>query len=253
MRYAGTFPEEVERLVVIEGWGGMTAADQRPTAAVRMREWIETQRSLAGRQPRRYANLDDAYRRMHDANPHLSPEHARHLTIHGTNQNEDGTYSWKFDNYTHASHLLDIAARRRPPAVAEHQLPRAADQPARRACPAPADRRMRSPPGSATPGTSWWRAPGTGCSTTSSTASSSSSRSSSPDGSARPDVTAASIGRTAREYRRRRIAPADTRERLVRMLDLLPRPRRASTRSTTSTPGERRAQRRPSPAVPSAG
>jgi pimeloyl-ACP methyl ester carboxylesterase len=24
---------------------------------------------------------------------------ARHLTQHGVNQNEDGTYSWKFDNY----------------------------------------------------------------------------------------------------------------------------------------------------------
>ena len=29
-------------------------------------------------------------------------EQARHLTIHGSNQNEDGTYSWKFDNYVRA-------------------------------------------------------------------------------------------------------------------------------------------------------
>ena len=73
-----------------------------------MRGWIEAQRSLAARLPRRYASLDDAYRRMLEANPHLSEEHARHLTIHGTNQNEDGTYSWKFDNYTHASQVLDL-------------------------------------------------------------------------------------------------------------------------------------------------
>src|SRR5262249_32857404 len=26
-------------------------------------------------------------------------EQAHHLTQHGVNQNEDGTYSWKFDNY----------------------------------------------------------------------------------------------------------------------------------------------------------
>ena len=109
MRYAGTFPDEVERLVVIEGWGGVAAVEQRPSAADRMRGWIETQRSLAARQPRRYASLDDAYRRMLEANPHLSAEQARHLTIHGTNQNEDGTYTWKFDNYTHGSHLLDLA------------------------------------------------------------------------------------------------------------------------------------------------
>ena len=36
---------------------------------------------------------------MQEANAHLSPAQARHLTQHGVNQNEDGTYSWKFDNY----------------------------------------------------------------------------------------------------------------------------------------------------------
>ncbi len=39
---------------------------------------------------------------MQEANGHLSPEQARHLTQHGVNQNEDGTYSWKFDNYVRA-------------------------------------------------------------------------------------------------------------------------------------------------------
>lgn len=34
-------------------------------------------------------------------NPNLSPEQATHLTTHGTHQNEDGSWSWKFDNYTH--------------------------------------------------------------------------------------------------------------------------------------------------------
>ena len=36
---------------------------------------------------------------MQGENKHLSPEQAYHLTVHGTVQNEDGTYSWKFDNY----------------------------------------------------------------------------------------------------------------------------------------------------------
>src|SRR4029450_2142016 len=57
------------------------------------------QRGLAGRLPRRYASIEDAFRRMQEENPHLSAEQARHLTVHGVNQNEDGTYSWKFDNY----------------------------------------------------------------------------------------------------------------------------------------------------------
>ena len=36
---------------------------------------------------------------MQEENAHLSPEQARHLTLHGVSQNEDGSYSWKFDNY----------------------------------------------------------------------------------------------------------------------------------------------------------
>jgi pimeloyl-ACP methyl ester carboxylesterase len=36
---------------------------------------------------------------MQSENPRLTPAQARHLTVHGANQNEDGTYSWKFDNY----------------------------------------------------------------------------------------------------------------------------------------------------------
>jgi len=52
-----------------------------------------------GRLTRRYPTIEDAFRRMQEENKHLSPEQARHLTQHGVNQNEDGTYSWKFDNY----------------------------------------------------------------------------------------------------------------------------------------------------------
>ncbi|HEV2300452.1 MAG TPA: alpha/beta hydrolase, partial [Stellaceae bacterium] len=39
---------------------------------------------------------------------HLSAEQARHLTQHGVNQNEDGTYSWKFDNYVRADPPYDM-------------------------------------------------------------------------------------------------------------------------------------------------
>ncbi len=110
MRYAGTYPDDVERLVVIEGWGGIVPGHDRPRTPERMRGWIDAQRSLAARQPRRYASLDEAYQRMLEANPHLSAGQARHLTIHGANQNEDGTYRWKFDNYIHASQGLDLPA-----------------------------------------------------------------------------------------------------------------------------------------------
>src|SRR5262249_60150959 len=37
-----------------------------------------------------------------EANPPLSAEPARHLTVHGSYRDEDGTYLWKFDNYVRA-------------------------------------------------------------------------------------------------------------------------------------------------------
>jgi pimeloyl-ACP methyl ester carboxylesterase len=102
LRYSGVYPEAVRRLVAIEGMGPAprsAADDMRKPIAERMRAWIEQQRAYAGRQQRRYATLEDALARMQQANKHLSPEQARHLTQHAVNQNEDGTYSWKFDHY----------------------------------------------------------------------------------------------------------------------------------------------------------
>src|SRR5690606_24886246 len=37
--------------------------------------------------------------RMKEENSFLTDEQARHLTINGAHRNEDGTWSWKFDNY----------------------------------------------------------------------------------------------------------------------------------------------------------
>jgi len=103
--YAGTFPETVSHLVVIEGII-MSASEfqkiRNKPLRQRMAGWIEQLHELSGRTPRKYKSLDEALQRMRDENPHLSLEQARHLTIHGVNQNEDGTYSWKFDNYVRA-------------------------------------------------------------------------------------------------------------------------------------------------------
>ena len=106
--YAGTFPQAVERLVIIEGLG--IYPHGKESTADRLCRWIDNNYALSARTPRRYATLEDAYQRMQETNPHLSPEQARHLTIHGSNQNEDGTFTWKFDNYTRAPRPYDIPA-----------------------------------------------------------------------------------------------------------------------------------------------
>ena len=102
LRYSGIYPENVSRLVAIEGLGpgpkSHTEADQKPIAE-RMRDWINEQRAYSGRQPHRYKSVEEAFARMQEANGHLTAIQARHLTEHGVNQNEDGTYSWKFDQY----------------------------------------------------------------------------------------------------------------------------------------------------------
>jgi len=114
LRYSGIYPESVARLVAIEGLGpprSVLKERMGKTVDQRMDMWIREQRALAARLPRRYASIEDAFRRMQEENPHLSAEQARHLTVQGVNQNEDGTYSWKFDNYVRAWPPYDMSGR----------------------------------------------------------------------------------------------------------------------------------------------
>ena len=97
LQYAGTFPDGVAKVIAIEGLGP-PEMEHRP-AHVRMRHWIDHMHEMERRQPRRYTSVEDATRRMMEANPYLSLEMAHHLTLKGTRRNDDGTLSWKFDNY----------------------------------------------------------------------------------------------------------------------------------------------------------
>jgi len=111
LRYAGLYPEAVSRLVAIEGMGPSPAMRARRVeipVAERLRQWIDQERAMAGRLPRRYASIDEALLRMQAENAHLTPEQARYLTVHGVSQNEDGTYSWKFDNYVRGFSPVDL-------------------------------------------------------------------------------------------------------------------------------------------------
>ena len=83
LRYTGIYPENVHKLIAIEGLGvtprRMVERARQPIAD-RMRRWIDEQRALSGRISRRYGSIEEALRRMQEANAHLSPEQARHLT-----------------------------------------------------------------------------------------------------------------------------------------------------------------------------
>ena len=111
LRYTGLFPEHVRKLVAIEGLGPSpkVLAERAETPfAERWRRWIADKRAAAGRLPKRYATFEDALVRMRAENTYLTDEQARHLTIHGMNRNEDGTWSWKFDNHLNVWPTHDI-------------------------------------------------------------------------------------------------------------------------------------------------
>lgn len=102
LRFTGIYPDKVRRVVAIEGLGPspeIIAQETQLSIAERMQKWVTEQQRLADRMPRRYQSFDEALRRMQEENKHLSNEQALHLTQHGVKQNDDGTYSWKFDNY----------------------------------------------------------------------------------------------------------------------------------------------------------
>jgi pimeloyl-ACP methyl ester carboxylesterase len=97
--YSGVYPERVKKVISIEGLGFPPSHKIHKPASESLRGWIEAVRKTEGREPRSYPDIDAAVARMKEANPQLSDEVARHLTLHGTNWQSDGSLIWKFDNY----------------------------------------------------------------------------------------------------------------------------------------------------------
>ena len=108
LQYAGVYPKRVEKVVSIEGLGPPVGEPR--SAPTRMREWIDHMRNMEKRRSRSYPTIEAATARMEEENPHLSSEMARHLTVHGSKRNEDGAYTWKFDNYvrSHSPYEFNI-------------------------------------------------------------------------------------------------------------------------------------------------
>ena len=102
LHYAGIYPDRVSKAVSIEGIGLPPTHRVHAPASQRLRGWIENVRSIEKRTPHSYPNLQAAMARMKEANPRLSDEVARHLTLHGTNWVGEGSLVWKFDNYVRA-------------------------------------------------------------------------------------------------------------------------------------------------------
>jgi len=101
LAYAGTFPDKVSRLLVLDGVVVFPAAQKAPIHE-RMAKWMSQLDALHARVPRRYHTVADAAAQMSAHNRRLTPDLALHLATHGVKSNADGTFSWKFDPYQRA-------------------------------------------------------------------------------------------------------------------------------------------------------
>jgi len=71
-RFTGLYPEKVRKLVNIEGLGfSRKHGNDLDPFPDRFRKWIADTRKSAGRSPRRYKTLREAYERMKEENGHL--------------------------------------------------------------------------------------------------------------------------------------------------------------------------------------
>jgi pimeloyl-ACP methyl ester carboxylesterase len=93
--YSGTFPERVQKLVLIEGIGpaGMNFSD----APARMEKWISEVHERGRKHFREYKSAGAGAKQLQQTNPHLRGELAMELALSGMKQNENGKWVWKFD------------------------------------------------------------------------------------------------------------------------------------------------------------
>jgi pimeloyl-ACP methyl ester carboxylesterase len=109
LAFSGLFPEKVSAIVAIEGLTRRSAINPPPIED-RMREWIEQSHRLSSHKPRSYATLDQVAARMREAYPSISEHDARQMAGHSAQRNEDGTYGWKFDEYSYLRPAYELTS-----------------------------------------------------------------------------------------------------------------------------------------------
>lgn len=92
--YAGTYPERIDRLAMLEGLGPPESGDSLPG---RVKTWIDAWRRVRDRQPRSYASIEEAALRLRKNDSLLDEGLAMELAEHGTREGEDGLRRFKHD------------------------------------------------------------------------------------------------------------------------------------------------------------
>jgi pimeloyl-ACP methyl ester carboxylesterase len=93
-QYAGSFPERVHKLVLLEGLG---PPEQNNTAPARVTRWIAAWKGVRERAPRSFASVAEAAERMMQHDPQLSRDIALELAEKGTAPALAGRVRFKHD------------------------------------------------------------------------------------------------------------------------------------------------------------
>jgi pimeloyl-ACP methyl ester carboxylesterase len=100
LAYAGTYPDRVSRLVVLDG--AFLSGSQRAPIHEQVSRWIDQLDRIAEYKPSAFRTVEEAAQRLSMRNQRLTPALALHLARHGVRQGADGRYRWKFDHYQRA-------------------------------------------------------------------------------------------------------------------------------------------------------
>lgn len=92
--YAGTYPDRVHRLALLEGTGPPEMPMDLP---LRVQVWIDSWRRVRDKHSAGYASLDEAAAQLRKHDPLLSPELALEMAGHGTVRGDDGRLRFKHD------------------------------------------------------------------------------------------------------------------------------------------------------------
>jgi pimeloyl-ACP methyl ester carboxylesterase len=110
--FAGTFPERVASLALLEGIG--PPDNPYDVAPDRMRRWVDDMRRLAGKDPKPIASMEDALRRLRGNHAAVAPDvlavRAQHLVRPHGNP-EEGAVAWRFDDLHRATSPFPFYAK----------------------------------------------------------------------------------------------------------------------------------------------
>lgn len=100
LAYAGTYPEKVSRLVVLDG--AFLSSSQSAPIAEQMTRWINQLDRIGEHRESTFKTIEEAAKRLSTRNKRLTAAQALHLASHGVRKGADGLYRWKFDHYQRA-------------------------------------------------------------------------------------------------------------------------------------------------------